>query len=38
MLNPHNTEPMPRDSRKPNEQDILMAGAYNLGFIGLAPL
>ena len=28
---------MPRDSRKPNEQDILIAGAYNLGFIGLAP-
>jgi glycosyltransferase involved in cell wall biosynthesis/SAM-dependent methyltransferase len=37
VLNPHNTEPMPRDTRKPNEQDILMAGAYNLGFIGLAP-
>ena len=27
--------PMPRDGRKPNEQDILIAGAYNLGFIGL---
>ncbi len=37
VLNPHNTEPMPRDSRKPDEQDILMAGAYNLGFIGLGP-
>jgi glycosyltransferase involved in cell wall biosynthesis len=35
VLNPHNTEPMPRDGRRPNEQDILIAGAYNLGFIGL---
>ena len=35
VLNPHNTEPMPRDGRKPNEQDILIAGAYNLGFIGI---
>ncbi|MDP9293422.1 MAG: glycosyltransferase, partial [Actinomycetota bacterium] len=36
VLSPHNTEPMPRDGRKPNEQDILIAGAYNLGFVGLA--
>jgi glycosyltransferase involved in cell wall biosynthesis/SAM-dependent methyltransferase len=35
VLNPHNTEPMPRDGRKPTEQDILIAGAYNLGFIGV---
>ena len=35
VLNPHNTEAMPRDGRKPNEQDILIAGAYNLGFIGI---
>ena len=35
VLNPHITEPMPRDGRKPNEQDILIAGAYNLGFIGI---
>jgi glycosyltransferase involved in cell wall biosynthesis/SAM-dependent methyltransferase len=35
VLNPHNTGPMPRDGRKPNEQDILIAGAYNLGFLGL---
>jgi SAM-dependent methyltransferase len=34
-LTPHNTEPMPRDGRKPSEQDILIAGAYNLGFIGV---
>ena len=35
VLNPHNIEPMPRDGHKPNEQDILIAGAYNLGFIGI---
>jgi glycosyltransferase involved in cell wall biosynthesis/SAM-dependent methyltransferase len=35
VLNPHNTEPMPRDGHRPNEQDILIAGAYNLGFLGL---
>jgi glycosyltransferase involved in cell wall biosynthesis/SAM-dependent methyltransferase len=35
VLNPHNTEPMPRDGRKPSEQDILIAGSYNLGFIGI---
>ena len=35
VLNPHNTDPMPRDSRMPSEQDILLAGTYNLGFIGL---
>jgi glycosyltransferase involved in cell wall biosynthesis/SAM-dependent methyltransferase len=35
VLNPHNTEPIPRDGRKPAEEDILIAGAYNLGFIGL---
>jgi glycosyltransferase involved in cell wall biosynthesis/SAM-dependent methyltransferase len=34
-LNPHNTEPMPRDGLRPSEQDILIAGAYNLGFIGV---
>jgi glycosyltransferase involved in cell wall biosynthesis/SAM-dependent methyltransferase len=35
VLNPHNTEAMPRDGHKPNEQDILIAGVYNLGFIGI---
>lgn len=35
VLTPHNTEPIPRDGFKPAEQDILVAGAYNLGFIGL---
>ena len=35
VLNPHAPAPMPRDGRKPSEQDILIAGAYNLGFLGL---
>ena len=35
VLNPHNVEPMPRDGKKPSEQDILISGAYNLGFLGL---
>jgi glycosyltransferase involved in cell wall biosynthesis/SAM-dependent methyltransferase len=34
-LTPHNTEPIPRDGKKPSEADILVAGAYNLGFIGV---
>ncbi|TMK98959.1 MAG: methyltransferase domain-containing protein [Actinobacteria bacterium] len=36
VINPHLTEPMPRDSLRPSETDILIAGAYNLGFVGLA--
>lgn len=36
VLTPHVTEPMPRDGRKPSESDILIAGAFNLGFISLA--
>lgn len=35
VLTPHNVAPMPRDGRKPSEQDILIAGSYNLGFIAL---
>ena len=35
VLCPHNLEPMPRDGRRPTEQDILIAGVYNLGFLGL---
>lgn len=35
VLTPHFTTPLPRDGRKPSEEDILMAGSYNLGFIGL---
>ncbi len=35
-LIPHLTEPIPRDGLKPSEGDILIAGSYNLGFVGLA--
>jgi glycosyltransferase involved in cell wall biosynthesis/SAM-dependent methyltransferase len=35
VLNPHFTSPLPRDGLKPSDEDILIAGAYNLGFIAL---
>jgi glycosyltransferase involved in cell wall biosynthesis len=35
-LIPHIIEPIPNDGRKPSETDILIAGAYNLGFVALA--
>ena len=35
-LTPHLTDPMPLDGLKPSEQAILLAGTYNLGFIGLS--
>jgi glycosyltransferase involved in cell wall biosynthesis/2-polyprenyl-3-methyl-5-hydroxy-6-metoxy-1,4-benzoquinol methylase len=35
VLTPHFTAPLPRDGLKPSEEDILIAGSYNLGFIGL---
>lgn len=35
VLIPHVTTPIPRDGEKPTEADILMAGTYNLGFIGV---
>ena len=36
VVTPHATDPMPRDGRKPSESDILTAGVYNLGFIGMS--
>lgn len=35
VMTPHTTQPMSRDDVKPNETDILSAGTYNLGFLGL---
>lgn len=35
VLIPHLLKPIPLDGRNPSEQDILTAGAYNLGFIAL---
>ncbi len=36
VVTPHLTEPMPRDGRKPAETDLLIAGSFNLGFLGLS--
>jgi hypothetical protein len=35
VLLPHLLDPIPLDGRHPDEQDILAAGAYNLGFLGV---
>jgi glycosyltransferase involved in cell wall biosynthesis len=35
VMTPHTTRPMRRTDVRPNETDILSAGAYNLGFLGL---
>ncbi|HEV7662140.1 MAG TPA: hypothetical protein VGQ62_01300, partial [Chloroflexota bacterium] len=35
LLIPHLLDPIPLDGKRPSEQDILSAGAYNLGFIAL---
>lgn len=36
VLTPHTTEPIPLDGKLPDEIVLLRAGAYNLGFIGVA--
>ncbi len=36
VLTPHLNDPMPLDGLEPTEQALLLAGTYNLGFIGLA--
>src|SRR5262249_46547918 len=35
VLTPATLRPMPRDGKRPFDQDLLVAGAYNLGFIGV---
>lgn len=35
VLTPHILRPYPQDGRRPNEIDLLLSGAYNLGFLGL---
>jgi glycosyltransferase involved in cell wall biosynthesis/SAM-dependent methyltransferase len=35
VLTPHTLHPYPRDGLRPTEAEILGAGAYNLGFIGV---
>ncbi len=35
VMTPHITDAMPRDGERPHEQDILLAGLYNLGFLAL---
>lgn len=36
IVNPHLTDPMPRDGKRPAETDILISGSFNLGFAGFA--
>ena len=37
VLTPHLLSPLPSDGRLPADHDILMAGAYNLGFVAMRP-
>lgn len=38
VLTPHNNRPFPRDGKTPGEQDIMIAGIYNLGFCCVSSL
>ncbi len=35
LLTPHLLSPLPKDGRGQNEHEILQAGSYNLGFLGI---
>ncbi|MFL5844081.1 MAG: glycosyltransferase family 4 protein [Solirubrobacteraceae bacterium] len=35
VVMPHFTGPIPLDGKRPSENDILIAGTYNLGYLGL---
>lgn len=35
VLTPHIMKPVPMDGERPSEQDIMISGVYNLGFIAL---
>jgi hypothetical protein len=35
LLTPHCTSPIEQDGRRPSEMEFLLAGVFNLGFIGL---
>ena len=37
VLNPHTTQPLPRDGKMPSERELLIAGTYNLGFLAVGP-
>lgn len=35
LLTPHAMSPLPRDGRQPSDETLLVAGSYNLGFVGV---
>jgi glycosyltransferase involved in cell wall biosynthesis/SAM-dependent methyltransferase len=37
VVTPHVLTPVPRDGRRPNEHDLMIAGTYNLGFLSIGP-